>query len=405
MEKKDKWDDMIRTMLECFEMEPEPEDWDAIAGRLSQRKKTALMPFMRYAAAIAALFVLVAGGYYFFRRPGQNELENETASIVSRTVPDAETESQLVAADREENHPAVTGRQTAVASELSVSGKEKDEILPETLEEWPVAEKQEKEPGIKQDESKRATQTPETPTLVNDRPLLADATPSVQRRRWGFGVGGGSYSIGNAGTGSLVYSIENAGMSSLNANFKKILTLSEMREFTEIKQNVSHQRPLSFGIGIGYALDDRWTLQSGLSYSLLTSKWDVLSVNSGKAKQQLHFAGIPLGISYKIAEWRRFRFYTSLGGTAEWNISGRIKTQYYNNSGTFVNMNTESVRMKEPQFSVNGRAGVNYPLFNFLNAYLEGGADYYFKNGSSIETIRSDKPFQLSLQAGIRFGF
>jgi hypothetical protein len=65
----------------------------------------------------------------------------------------------------------------------------------------------------------------------------------------------------------------------------------------------------------------------------------------------------------------------------------------------------EPVRMKELQWSVNARIGATYPVFKFVNAYIEGGANYYFDNHSSIETIRSDKPFHVSLQAGLRFGF
>jgi hypothetical protein len=44
-------------------------------------------------------------------------------------------------------------------------------------------------------------------------------------------------------------------------------------------------------------------------------------------------------------------------------------------------------------------------LCRFLSLYAEAGVDYYIDNGSSIETIRSEKPFNVNLQAGFRFGF
>ena len=40
-----------------------------------------------------------------------------------------------------------------------------------------------------------------------------------------------------------------------------------------------------------------------------------------------------------------------------------------------------------------------------MGLYIEPGAKYYFDNGSDIETIRSEKPFNVNLQAGFRFGF
>jgi hypothetical protein len=61
--------------------------------------------------------------------------------------------------------------------------------------------------------------------------------------------------------------------------------------------------------------------------------------------------------------------------------------------------------MKEWQWSVNARTGVSYPIVRFAHAFAEVGAAYYFSNGSRIETVYSDKAFNLSPRVGIRFGF
>jgi len=61
--------------------------------------------------------------------------------------------------------------------------------------------------------------------------------------------------------------------------------------------------------------------------------------------------------------------------------------------------------MKPWQWSINGRIGVSYPLWNFLSIYTEAGIGYYFDNGSEIETIHNEKPFDAALQAGFRLGF
>ena len=37
--------------------------------------------------------------------------------------------------------------------------------------------------------------------------------------------------------------------------------------------------------------------------------------------------------------------------------------------------------------------------------FAEVGGAYYFDNGSVIETIYAEKPFNLNLQVGLRFGF
>jgi hypothetical protein len=181
--------------------------------------------------------------------------------------------------------------------------------------------------------------------------------------------------------------------------------MSTLRAESIPKINMKHKQPISFGIGVGYALSHRWTLQSGLVYTLLSSEWETDLGFQGKSKQQLHFVGIPLGINFRIAEWNKFRLYTGVGGMAEWNLGGHIKTNYYFIEDATFKMEKESIRMKEMQWSVHANVGVIYPVIKFLNAYVEGGANYYFDNKSLIETIRSDKPFHVSLHAGLRLGF
>jgi len=167
---------------------------------------------------------------------------------------------------------------------------------------------------------------------------------------------------------------------------------------------VTHKRPVSAGLGVSYYLNDRLTLQSGAVYTLLRSKGSYSEIeNVVDWKQSLHFIGLPLSLAYNIAEWNRFQFYTSAGAMCEINVAGKIKnTIYVDNTEIKKNENT---RMKAPLWSVNARGGVSYPLCKFVSAYAEAGASYYFENNSKLETIRSDKPFDVSLQAGVRLGF
>jgi opacity protein-like surface antigen len=234
-------------------------------------------------------------------------------------------------------------------------------------------------------------------------PLIAYAKPLPAkrnaRRRWGAGMGGGGYAIGaNDVAQAMVY--DNNSYSVVDAeSVTSVLTQAEAQ-----KQDLSHKLPLSLSLGVGYALNDRWSLQSGLTYTMLASEWMVIARYQEKSKQRLHFIGLPIGVSYKIAEWNRFRFYASTGIMTEWNVSGRIRTDYYHDLNK-VQSATSPVRMKEWLWSVNARVGVSYPLIRYVSTFAEGGANYYFDNQSPIETIRSEDPFHVFLQVGIRLGF
>ena len=88
----------------------------------------------------------------------------------------------------------------------------------------------------------------------------------------------------------------------------------------------------------------------------------------------------------------------------EVNVSGKQNAKIFVENNE-IRHEKKHIRMKEWMWSVNARAGASYPLFRFLSVYAEVGAGYYFDNGSDIETIRSEKPFNVNLQAGFRFGF
>ena len=66
MKKQDEWEKIVRSKLEDYEVQPDPADWDAIAGRLTRRR---LWPrqWMYAAAAVALLILLFEGGLRLWR--------------------------------------------------------------------------------------------------------------------------------------------------------------------------------------------------------------------------------------------------------------------------------------------------------------------------------------------------
>ena len=242
--------------------------------------------------------------------------------------------------------------------------------------------------------------------LKNDV-LVADATPVAKKkpektasRKWGFGMGGGGLSMGADNlvpqyvTNSSVLKSEN--LMSLNS--------FDAEKKDPAKTDIHHKTPIGVGISISRYLNNRFSLQTGLTYSYLRSEWSTNNTYHIENDQRLHFIGIPLSLTYKIAEWNRFMFYASAGGMAEVNVAGKRRMKLFSDEVEIAKQ-SEHIRMKEWLWSVNARAGVSYPIIRFVSAFAEVGASYYFDNGSEIETIHSEKPFNMSLQFGFRFGF
>ena len=432
MKERDQWEEAIRSKLRDFEVDTKPEDWKAIADRLPGKK----VMFSRrwyYVAAAIALFLFVSIGYYYVNFSHNVPVVADIPDKITEHLPDNTPESDFFAeTDIPENSmPVDASPQPLQVSQI----EETTEPAKLLFDLTPLAVLQKPQIEVKSNYSlsERLLSLRQTLKDIGTTPkkeeflYMADATPVTAEkksaRRWSIGAGGGSYSVSSNGGGfindvrlhSASYELVNPELS-LVAPVKRDDYLNEILanssnsiapyNVTSIqKTGLSHKQPISFGIGIGYALDDRWSLQSGLVYTLLSSEWSTNLNYQGKIKQRLHFVGVPLGISYKIAEWNKLRFYATTGGMAEWNIAGNIKTGSYSMEKEAWQPEKEAVRMKETQWSVNARVGATYPVIKFVNAYVEGGANYYFDNKSSIETIRSSKPFHVSLQAGLRLGF
>ena len=436
MEKRDKWEEAIRAKLEHFEVTPDPGDWEAIADRLSDKTPVVRMKPRRWvywAAAAVVSLLLLGGGYRLWFQEKQDSVIAEVQKSdvrdipVSPVKPQADKTDGQAATERTDENPvsAATRRPLPVRKDKDLTAqatytapKEKPQSLYPTPEKskkspetTPTEKRAEKErPEAVQDRRPEDTQTkeavPENRQNDNERPLIADASPrpshrAAAKRRWGFGMGGGSFSTGSHSAADGANFFANGFMNNDLPAYSELKSFDHAEKMNRI--DVSHKRPLSFGIGVSYQLSERWALQSGLTYTYMTSTWRTVAIRQGKAKQRLHFVGLPLGVNYKIAEWQGVRFYAGAGAMVEWNVAGSIDTDYYYGN-EMVNTQHASVRMKEWQWSVNARTGASYPLFRYLSAYVEGNANYYFDNGSAIETIRSEKPFYVSLQAGLRLG-
>ena len=165
----------------------------------------------------------------------------------------------------------------------------------------------------------------------------------------------------------------------------------------------THHLPIKLGVSFRYDLDERWNLQSGLTYSYLASDIsEKIGKNSYDTKQKLHYMGIPLQIGYKLRESKRFRSYIAAGFQVEKLVSGKAITRHSKNKelqGTSI----QNISDKRLLFSTLASFGVEYALGNNFSLYAEPGIHYYFKNGNGLQTHYNEQPLDLNLTIGFRF--
>lgn len=163
-----------------------------------------------------------------------------------------------------------------------------------------------------------------------------------------------------------------------------------------------HYMPINFSMALKYKLSNRFSLETGLSYSRLKSEFEMGSNgNTIKEQQTIHYLGIPVKGICNMYTGKAWSLYGSLGVTMEIPIYSPFNTNYYLHGALEA---TDKTTLRVPwQWSVGTGLGLQYNLTPSIGLFAEPSLQYYIPTGSDIETYRTEHPFTFSLPLGIRF--
>ena len=171
----------------------------------------------------------------------------------------------------------------------------------------------------------------------------------------------------------------------------------------EVSSTVKNWQPIQVGVSVAYSFTDRLSIESGLTYSCLVS--DLSSgTPSGNydIRQTLHYIGLPLALRYDFLKIKGFSLYASAGGQMEKCVAGKTRTDYFV-EGKKVSSENGRIMVEPLEWSVNAYVGAQYSFNRLVGLYIEPGAAYYFRNSSPVNCIYSERPFNFSFRAGLRF--
>lgn len=182
-----------------------------------------------------------------------------------------------------------------------------------------------------------------------------------------------------------------------------MLDMNTINRDVEQKTEYDHHLPIRIGLSVAYALTDRLSISSGLTYTRLSSDIKDASRESKYiGEQRLHYVGIPVNVSYKVASSRWISLYGTAGVLAEKCVSGTTDEGYVENN-TMKYTNTHDISSKPLQMSVNAGVGIQFDFIDNVGIYAEPGLSYYFDDGSELQTIYKEKPLNFNLNVGVRF--
>lgn len=184
-----------------------------------------------------------------------------------------------------------------------------------------------------------------------------------------------------------------------------LTTVMANNSIAPTKTNIKHKQPIRLGLSFTYDITRHWSVESGLTYTYLSS--DIYSGNDNnnyQSKQKLHYLGIPLNVIYNIWSSKSMSVYVLGGGMGEYCIDGRLTTDYIINN-EINDTGNEKIKNHHIQWSLNGSAGVQYKITPNIGVYMEPGISHYFNDGSDIQTIYKEHPNNFNLKVGFRFNF
>ena len=430
--RKERFEELLSDKLHDLSVAPPDGLFDRISASLEEIPVAApkqvvrrRIPSWRYASAAAALLLVVGISWMVI----DHNAEESKALLATTSPSQAQHHSEPIAPPTKQSaHEAtiatttateqdkITDRLRALFVEEAIAQEEQLAQLENPFKSTPLQQLLAAQPT-------EADQADNSKTTEIEGPQLADA-PRAKRKAnqgdpdemWrrmaveqhaaeqrGGGLVASLYggNSGSMGTGTL----RQRGIASL-LNNNMMVTESTDGVFSAIslrapqEAKLKHSMPLSFGVGVSLPLNDRLAIESGVVYNYLHSSSSAEQAMSTYGKvRNLHYLGIPMGISYNIIDRNAFDLYAKAGATIERGVSGN----------DLVMMDGEEMSRTEIDFtgiqpSVDLSLGAMFTSGN-IGVYVEPGLAYYIPTASQPASYRTENPVSFSMKVGLKFLF
>ena len=163
-----------------------------------------------------------------------------------------------------------------------------------------------------------------------------------------------------------------------------------------------HKLPITLQIMFNHQLSKCLSIETGLSYTRLASTISTGSKNAYiKEQQRLHYLGIPFRLGWQWYRKSHLSLYSSAGMMLELPIKSAVDISHIVNG---INTFQKETSLDVPcQLSGSFGLGLQYDFTPHFGVYLEPSLQYFFNDGSSIKTYRTEHALQIALPLGIRF--
>lgn len=429
---KRNWKEDIHDRLGNFETDAPDGLWKAIHQRMAQTERAqaekrqtpfVLQPALRRTACAAAACLALVAGYQYFADGGKETVSG--VKVAQGRVADIPT-NRYVAKNavvpaatvyaQTQNSPAVlqpNGRVEQTADAIAQPTQNSESAQISTPQHLNTSTPQHHNPSTPQHLNPSTSQhlNPSTSQHPNPSTSLLAYTPADNSRgrhegaaaRWTLSTSATTGMGASSVTNSTATYVEAVGPDDVIWADNPQLGIGIFNQGKSVKTEYKHRLPVRVGLNVAYRLTDRLSVESGVSYTRLSSDMkDGTKNNYSSGSQKLDYIGVPLNVKYRAFGYRRLSVYASAGLLTEKCMSGKT-THEYVISGEKKKHEAEDVAAKPWQLSVNAALGAQFDVLRNVGVYVEPGVSYYFDDRSPLSTIYKEKPLNFNLNLGVRY--
>lgn len=215
--------------------------------------------------------------------------------------------------------------------------------------------------------------------------------PGKKKRGIGIRAGGGMMTNGNPASmnGRFMYRVDKGSSSS--------------PLITQTGRDASYAIPVTVGVTVEIPLRGRWSVESGVSYSFLERTFTGVYKDSaaplfinGDIRHTLHYVGIPVNIRYGMVRGD----YMTVQAYGGMRVERAVMEKYRIPDG--ARTLTVAGRPEGVQLSAGAGFSINFLAGRHMSVYLDPGLQYFFDCGQPV-SIRTQQPFQMSIELGLRY--
>lgn len=437
---KRNWKEDIHDRLGNFETDAPDGLWEAIHQRMAQTESAqtekrqtpfVLQPALRRTACAAAACLALVAGYQYFADGGKETVsgvkvaQGGVADIpTNRYVAKNAVAPAAIVYAQTQNSPAVLQpndrvEQTADAIAQPTQNDESAQIStsqhlnpstsqphnPSTPQHLNTSTSQHLNPSTPQPHNPSTSQplNPSTSLLAYTSADNSRGRHEGAAARWTLSTSAMTGMGASSVTNSTATYVEAVGPDNVIWADNPQLGIGIFNQGKSVKTEYKHRLPVRVGLNVAYRLTDRLSVESGVSYTRLSSDMkDGTKDNYSSGSQKLDYIGVPLNVKYRAFGYRRLSVYASAGLLTEKCVSGKT-THEYVISGEKKKHEAEDVAAKPWQLSVNAALGAQFDVLRNVGVYVEPGVSYYFDDRSPLSTIYKEKPLNFNLNLGVRY--